>query len=63
MANLPTSGRTERSGLPNTEGWEIIMKQKVPVVRALQSVDLLFIVRGAQSDNDQALRLSSGKER
>ena len=63
MADLAAAWRAQRSGLTDAEGGEVIMQHEVPVVFALQGVDLLLIIAGAQRDDRERLCFPSREQR
>ena len=63
MSNFAATRRAKATDFADRIGREVIVQQEVGFIGAVQGVDHLLIIAGAQSGHDQTLRFTTGKQR
>ena len=63
MADLAAAGRAHPAGLADRIGREVVVQQEVRARGAVQRVDHLLVVAGAERGHHQCLGLAAGEER
>mgnify|MGYP003693925643 CR=1 FL=1 len=63
VADLAAAGRADAAGLADREGREVVVQQERLLVGALQRVDPLLVLAGAERRHHQRLRLAAGEQR
>jgi hypothetical protein len=63
VADLAPARRTDAARFADRVGREVVVQQEVRLEVAVQRVDELFVVAGAQRGDDQRLRLAPGEQR
>ena len=63
VSDLTPAGRAHAAGLADGIGREIVVEQEALLVGALQRVDELLILAGAQRRHHQRLRFAAGEQR
>ena len=63
VADLAAAGRADAAGLADRERREVVVQQERFLVGALQRVDELLVLAGAERGDDQRLRLAAGEQR
>ncbi len=63
VADFAASGRADAAGFADREGREVVMQQERFFVGALQRVDELLVLAGAERGDDQRLGFTAGEER
>src|SRR5262249_30375473 len=63
VADLAAAGRAEPPGLADRERWEIVVQQEGLLVGALQRVDELLVLAGAERGDHQRLGLAAREQR
>ena len=62
MTDVAATGRTDAPGLADRERRKIVVQQERFLVRALQRVDPLLVLAGAERRHDQRLRLAAREQ-
>ena len=63
VADLAPAGRAHAAGLADRIGREIVVQQEGLLVGALERVDVLLVLAGAERRDRQRLRLAAGEQR
>ena len=63
VADFAASGRAHAAGFPDRERREVIVQHERLFVRALQRIDVLLVLAGAERGNHQRLGLAAGEQR
>ncbi len=63
VADLAAAGRAHAAGLADRIGREVVVQHEGRLVGALQAVDHLLVLAGAERGDDQRLGLAAGEER
>ena len=63
MADFAPPRRAHAAGLADRIGWKIIMQEEALLIGALETVDELLVLAGAECRDDQRLRLATGEQR
>ena len=63
VADLAPARRADAAGLADRERREVVVQEEVRAVGAVQRVDHLLVVAGAERGDDQRLGLAAGEER
>ena len=63
VADLAASGRADAAGLADRERREVVVQQERLLVGALQRVDELLVLAGAERGDHQRLGLAAGEQR
>ncbi len=63
VADFATLGAAHAAGLTDREGREVVVQQERFLVGALQRVDPLLVLAGAERGDDQRLGLAAGEQR
>ena len=62
MPDFTTLGGTNTAGFAGSKWRHVVVKHEAFTILALQSIDDLLILLGAQGSNDQRLGLTAGKQ-
>ena len=62
MADLAASGAPEKLYFADGEWREVVVQHEAPVAFALDALDLLLVVRGAQRGRDERLGFAAGED-
>ena len=62
MADLAPAGRVHAARLADRVGREVVVQQEPLLARALERIDELLVLAGAEGGDDQRLRLAAGEE-
>ncbi len=62
MTNFTAARATHTTNFTNRIGWEVIVQHEVGFVSAVQRVDHLFVVTGAQCGHNQTLCFTTGEQ-
>ena len=63
VADFAALGAAQAAGLADRVGREVVVQHEAFLVRALQRVDVLLVLAGAERGDDQRLRLAAGEQR
>jgi hypothetical protein len=63
MADFTATGRANTPNFTNRIGGEVVMQQEVGFEIAMQRVDELFVIAGAQRGHNQGLSFTTGEQR
>ena len=63
MADLAAAGRAHAAGLAHRVGREVVVQHEVFAILALERVDDLLVLAGAQRGHDESLGLAAGEQR
>ena len=63
MADFAPARRAHSAGLANRIGREVVVEQEALLVGAVERVDVLLVLAGAERRHHKRLRLAAGKER
>src|SRR6185436_10527386 len=63
VPDLTAAGSTDTAGLADREGREIVVQQECLLVGALQRIDELLVLAGAERRDHQSLRLAACEQR
>ena len=63
VADFAAAGRTHAAGLADGIGREVVVEQEALLVGALERVDVLLVLAGAERGDDQRLRLAAREQR
>ena len=63
VADFAAAGRTHAAGLADRVGREVVVQQEGLLVGAVEAVDVLLVLAGAERGDDQRLRLAAGEQR
>ena len=61
MADFAAAGRAHAADFANRVGREVVVQHEVLAVLALERVDDLLVLAGAERDHDQRLGLAAGE--
>ena len=62
MADLAPARRTHAARLADRIGGEVVVEQETLLVRAVERIDILLVLAGAQGGDDERLRLAAGEQ-
>ncbi len=63
VADLAPAGRAHAAGLADRIGGEVVVEQEALLVGAVERVDVLLVLAGAERRDHERLRLAAGEER